>query len=194
MIGPQILEPVEDCLRELVEKAGITERHVVVIGTSTSEVIGKHIGTEGSLDVAKQIYDGISNVRNEIPFHVAFQCCEHLNRALVVERLSMELFGWEEVSVVPIPGAGGSMASYAYQQLKDPCVVEHLSAHAGMDIGDTLIGMHLRHVAVPIRPTIRKIGEAHVTMAKTRPKLIGGFRAVYEIKKSESGTNGSTCS
>jgi uncharacterized protein (TIGR01440 family) len=178
--GLQIEIQVETCLRELVQVAQLTERHLVVIGTSTSEVIGKHIGTQGSLDAARQIYAAVTKVRQDIPFHAAFQCCEHLNRALVVEKASMEQFGLEEVSVIPVPAAGGSMATYAYRQLKNPCVVETIQAHAGIDIGDTLIGMHLRPVAIPIRPSIRQIGEAHVTMARTRPKLIGGSRAEYE--------------
>jgi uncharacterized protein (TIGR01440 family) len=182
-----IEQQVMICLMELLEATKLTERHVMVIGTSTSEVIGKHIGTEGSMDAAKQIFSAISKVREEVPFHVAFQCCEHLNRALVVERESKERFGWEEVAVIPVPKAGGSMASYAYEHFKNPCVIETIIADAGIDIGDTLIGMHLRPVAVPVRPSIRKIGEAHVTMAKTRPKLIGGSRAVYDRKASESG-------
>ena len=114
---------------------------------------------------------------------LAFQCCEHLNRALVLPREIAEERGYDEVSVVPVRKAGGSMATYAYQQIKDPVVVEHIQAEAGIDIGDTFIGMHLKHVAVPIRTSIKEIGYAHVTLAKTRPKLIGGERAVYSNTK-----------
>jgi uncharacterized protein (TIGR01440 family) len=190
----QIEKQVETCLRELVQAAQLTNRHIVVMGTSTSEVIGKHIGTEGSLDAAKQIFAAITKVREDVPFHVAFQCCEHLNRALIVERESMEQFGWEEVSVIPVPAAGGLMASYAYQQFKDACVVEAIQAHAGIDIGDTLIGMHIRPVAIPVRPSIRQIGEAHVTMARTRPKLIGGSRAVYDLTNILTNRDQTSCS
>lgn len=174
---------VEQCLRELVEAANIKPDQVIVIGTSTSEIAGKHIGTEGSMDVAEAIFTAVNKVRSEMPFHVAFQCCEHLNRALVVERSAMERYGWEEVTVVPVRKAGGAMAAYAYRHLNEACVVENIAAHAGIDIGDTLMGMHLRPVAVPVRPTVRAIGQAHVTMARTRPKLIGGERAVYSLRE-----------
>jgi len=165
---------------EVARLAGLKPGQVLVLGCSTSEVLGKHIGKAGSGEVAAAIYRGIRAVQERIGFAVAFQCCEHLNRALVVEREVMERKGWEEVSVVPVPNAGGSMAAHAFLQMKDPVVVERIQADAGIDIGDTLIGMHLKQVAVPIRPTLKKVGEAHVTAARTRPKLIGGARAVYE--------------
>ncbi len=182
MSGSSIAEQVAIILRELADRGGLAAGKLVVIGTSTSEVIGERIGTAGAEDIAAQIYRGIEAVRRERGFHVAFQCCEHLNRALVIDRewleTSRELL--EEVSAVPTRTAGGSMASYAYRQLRQPCLVETVTAHAGLDIGDTLIGMHLKRVAVPMRPSIRSIGEAHVTAAFTRPKYIGGPRAVYE--------------
>jgi len=175
-IEKQASEVVEEVVRLSELKPG----QLLVIGCSTSEVLGKHIGKAGSKEVAAALYRGIRSVQDSHGFAVAFQCCEHLNRALVVERDVMERNRWEEVSVVPVPTAGGSMAAHAYTQLRDAVVVEHICAHAGIDIGDTLIGMHLRHVAVPVRPSHRTIGEAHVTAARTRPKLIGGARAVYE--------------
>jgi uncharacterized protein (TIGR01440 family) len=175
-IEKQVIEVV----KEVVHLSELKPGQLLVIGCSTSEVLGKHIGKAGSKEVAAALYRGIRAVQDLSGFAVAFQCCEHLNRALVVEREVLERFGWDEVSVVPVPTAGGSMAAHAYTQMKDAAVVEHISAHAGIDIGDTLIGMHLKHVAVPVRPTIRVIGEAHVTAARTRPKLIGGARAVYE--------------
>lgn len=175
---------IETQVRELVEEvvrlAELKPGQLLVIGCSTSEVLGKHIGKAGSKEVAAAIYNGVRAVQDQARFAVAFQCCEHLNRALVLEREVMERHGWDEVSVVPVPTAGGSMAAHAYEQIADAAVVEHIQAHAGIDIGDTLIGMHLRHVAVPVRPLRRAIGEAHVTAARTRPKLIGGSRAVYE--------------
>jgi len=166
-------------LEELQRAAGLGPNHLLVVGCSTSEVAGKPIGTAGSLAIAAAIWEGVEAVRRRHGFHVAWQCCEHLNRALVVERETMERFGLEEVTVVPHPKAGGSMATVAYERMRDPVVVEAVRAHAGVDIGDTLIGMHLRPVAVPVRPSVRQIGQAHVTMARTRPKLIGGERAVY---------------
>ncbi|WP_238403213.1 TIGR01440 family protein [Paenibacillus mesophilus] len=176
---------VETVLRELVAIGKVSRGQIVVIGTSTSEVIGRRIGTAGTEQVAERIFHAVETVRRDVGFYAAYQCCEHLNRALVVER---ELLGsyplLEEVSVVPVRRAGGSMAAYAYRHWKDACVVETISAHAGLDIGDTLIGMHLRRVAVPARPSIRSIGHAHVNMAFTRPKLIGGERAVYSSEKA----------
>jgi len=178
------LAAIERQVREVVEEvaglAALTAGQILVVGCSTSEVIGKQIGKAGSQEVAAALYRGIHSVKERIGFDVAFQCCEHLNRALVIKRSVMERHGWTEVSVVPVPSAGGSMGAHAFSQLEDAVVVEHIQAHAGIDIGDTFIGMHLKHVAVPIRPALRQIGEAHLTAARTRPKLIGGARAVYE--------------
>ncbi|NEN84409.1 TIGR01440 family protein [Paenibacillus elgii] len=170
---------VETIVRELVQAGKIEPGRLIVIGTSTSEVLGRHIGTGGSEVVAREIYEAVEAVRAEAGFFPVYQCCEHLNRALVMEREAMRRYGLEQVSVIPVPKAGGSMASYAYRKLADAVVVETVTAHAGIDIGGTLIGMHLKRVAVPVRPSIRQIGEAPVLMAVTRPKLIGGARAVY---------------
>ncbi|MEW5552270.1 TIGR01440 family protein [Peribacillus frigoritolerans] len=177
------LEIWENQFRELLyefqEQTALKEKQLLVIGCSTSEVIGKRIGTEGTLDVAGMIFSVLRDFQGKTGVQVAYQCCEHLNRALILQRETAIRYGYEEVSVVPVRTAGGSMATYAYQQWKDAVVVEHIKADAGIDIGDTFIGMHLKHVAVPIRSAIKEIGHAHVTMAKTRPKLIGGERAVY---------------
>ncbi|OMF37193.1 TIGR01440 family protein [Paenibacillus sp. FSL H8-0548] len=177
-----IAKQVETIVRELAAAGSIAENQLLVIGVSTSEVLGHHIGTAGTTDAAAQIYAGVDAVRREIGFVPMYQCCEHLNRALVIERAAAERYGLEIVGAVPVPKAGGSMAAYAYRQLVSPCLVEAVQAHAGIDIGDTFIGMHLKRVAVPVRPSVRRIGEAHVTMAITRPKLIGGSRAVYELQ------------
>lgn len=176
-----IRQQVKTILTEVADKASLAAGKVVVIGCSTSEVVGKHIGKAGSLEVAEALYAGMKEIASERGFALAFQCCEHLNRAVVMERSTMEQLRLDEVSVVPIPTAGGSMAAQAYRQMTAPVVVEFIQADAGIDIGDTLIGMHLKHVAVPFRPSLRSIGEAHVTAAYTRPKLIGGARAVYEV-------------
>lgn len=151
-----------------------------VIGCSTSEVAGKHIGTSGSEEIAEVIFNAFQQLSEAKDIHVVYQCCEHLNRALVMERDVQLQHHLEEVSVVPIRAAGGAMAAYAYQSFNDAVVVEALTANAGIDIGDTMIGMHLRQVAVPIRFQQKTIGNAHITLARTRPKLIGGARATYE--------------
>ncbi|WP_054796269.1 TIGR01440 family protein [Paenibacillus sp. tmac-D7] len=169
----------ETILRELAAAGHLEPGRLLVIGTSTSEVLGRHIGTSGSEAVARQLYEAVEAVRADAGFYPVYQCCEHLNRALVLEREAMERYGFEQVSVVPVPKAGGSMAAYAYRHLRSAVVVETVQAHAGVDIGGTLIGMHLKRVAVPFKPSVRRIGEAFVQAAFTRPKLIGGARAVY---------------
>lgn len=170
-----------DLLVDFQAQANLNKGTLVVIGCSTSEVIGEKIGTAGSEEVASMIFHTLTEHTRLIGVHLAFQCCEHLNRALVIEKELAKAKGYTEVSVIPIRQAGGAMATCAYQHMKDPVVVEFIEADAGIDIGDTFIGMHLKHVAVPLRSKIKQLGEAHVTMAKTRPKLIGGARAVYEI-------------
>jgi uncharacterized protein (TIGR01440 family) len=184
---------VETLLRELVEAGSVQAGQIVIIGTSTSEVVGQHIGTAGADEIAEQLFKGIEEVRKDAGFFTAFQCCEHLNRALVVERELLNQFPLEEVSVIPVPKAGGSMGAYAYRHMKQPCVVETIQGHAGIDIGNTLIGMHLRRVAVPFRSTIKTIGNANVTAAYTRPKLIGGIRAVYDLGEQKSSEDQTSC-
>ncbi|MGE7875922.1 TIGR01440 family protein [Peribacillus muralis] len=171
---------IHKLLHEFQEEAALKEKQLLVIGCSTSEVIGKRIGTDGTLDVAGLIFSAVKDFQEKTGVHIAYQCCEHLNRALVLQREAAVQRGYEEVSVIPVRTAGGSMATYAFQQWEDAVVVEHIKAEAGIDIGDTFIGMHLKHVAVPLRSAIKEIGHAHVTMVKTRPKLIGGERAVYQ--------------
>ncbi len=152
---------------------------ICVVGCSSSETVGEKIGKGSSIEAAEAVYAGIAPVLAERGVFLAAQCCEHLNRALVVERECAEKYGLEPVCVMPQPKAGGSFATAAYENFKDPVVVEFVKAHVGIDIGDTMIGMHLRHVAVPVRISIKKIGEANLVCARTRPKLIGGIRAHY---------------
>lgn len=185
---PGLQQQTASILRELATAGKLGSGHVVVIGTSTSEVAGQRIGTSGAVDVAEQLLAGIREVQTEFGFDTVFQCCEHLNRALVMERALLHRLGLTEVGAVPVPKAGGSMASTAYRSLSDPCLAEHIQAHAGLDIGETMIGMHLRHVAVPFRTSLRYIGEARVTAALTRPKLIGGERAVYRMEEEPDST------
>ncbi|WP_010630630.1 TIGR01440 family protein [Sporolactobacillus vineae] len=180
----QIIDEAAAALGDLEKVMPFDARHLLVIGCSTSEVRGSRIGTSGSLEVAASIYQAIKQIHDRTGVRFAFQCCEHLNRALVLDREVAERKNFEPVTVRPVRHAGGSMATYAYEHLADPIVVESIRADGGIDIGDTLIGMHLKPVAVPVRSTIRKIGDANLVMARTRPKLIGGERAVYPEKET----------
>lgn len=182
----QIADQAARVLEELAKAGSLRRGGMIVVGASTSEVQGRHIGTAGAEAVAAQLYDGITRASRALGLDAVWQCCEHLNRALACERALAEAHGWTIVSAVPVPKAGGSMAAYAYRQMQDPCLVEHVQAQAGIDIGETMIGMHLRAVAVPFRPSVRWIGEARVAAAYSRPKLIGGARAVYELPAASS--------
>lgn len=174
-----IREQVLRAASRLLSLADLRPGHILVVGCSTSEVQGKKIGSAGSTEVAAVIVDALLEVTRQAGVYLAIQCCEHLNRALVVEEEAAARYDLEIVTVVPTPKAGGSAAAAAMDKFTVPVVVEEVKAHAGMDIGDTLIGMHLRKVAVPVRLDIDRVGEAHLTLARTRPKLIGGERAVY---------------
>lgn len=175
-----IFNQAQAAAKELIEKSGITNGNIVVIGCSTSEVIGERIGTSGTVEVAQQIFDGLSSVFSENGIFIAAQCCEHLNRAIIIEAEKADALGLEKVCVVPHPHAGGSFATAAYRTMKNPVAVEEIKADAGIDIGTTLIGMHLKRVAVPLRLENNTIGEAKLSAARTRPKYIGGERAKYE--------------
>ena len=165
---------------ELLDQAQLKPGALFVIGCSSSEIIGKQIGKGSSLEAAQAAFRGIYPVLQERGIHLAVQCCEHLNRALIMERAVAERKGYEIVNVVPQPHAGGSFAVTAWNAFQDPVAVENIQADAGMDIGGTLIGMHLRRVVVPVRTSLNHIGEAIVLCARTRPKYIGGPRAVYQ--------------
>jgi uncharacterized protein (TIGR01440 family) len=176
----QLKDELQTILHDFSSQVPLKKGQVFVVGCSTSEVMGERIGTAGTIEVAEMIYDKLKRWADSIGVSLVFQCCEHLNRALVIEREVAEKRGLDEVTVVPVRKAGGAMATKAYHSFDDPVMVEHIKGDAGIDIGDTFIGMHLKHVAVPIRVSQKSLGEAHVTLAKTRPKLIGGTRAVYE--------------
>ena len=167
-------------VEELLEKTNIKDGQILVIGCSTSEILGNTIGKASVPEVAKPLLDGIRSALDGKHIYLAAQCCEHLNRAIIVERECADKYGLEIVSVRPQPKAGGSFATAVYNSMKDPVAVEEIKAHVGIDVGGTLIGMHLRRVAVPIRLSISKLGYANVICAYTRPKYIGGPRAVYE--------------
>lgn len=175
----QLTQDVNTALQELLEVAQLKKGQIVVVGCSTSEVAGERIGTHSTPEVAAALMEGIYPLLKKNSLYLAVQCCEHLNRALVVEEECMERYNLDQVSVYPVQGAGGSLGNQAMKTLEKPVVVEKIQAHAGIDIGDTFIGMHLKPVAVPLRSSVKKIGEAHLTTARTRPKLIGGERARY---------------
>lgn len=166
-------------VKELLMQAHLLEEDILVVGCSSSEVTGKRIGTSSSLETAEAVFEGIYEVVLENRLYLAVQCCEHLNRALIVEKELARRERLPIVNVVPQPKAGGSFGTIAYSRFKEPVAVEHLSAQAGIDIGDTLIGMHLADVAVPVRINVKEIGQAHLVCARTRGKFIGGERAVY---------------
>ncbi|MCL1805918.1 MAG: TIGR01440 family protein [Clostridiales bacterium] len=170
------------CMRQLLDAAGLEAGDILVVGCSTSEIMGKRIGSAPADEAAEEVFAAIHPLLRERGVRLAAQCCEHLNRALVIEKEAALRYGLPPVSVVPVTDAGGSWAAKAYRSLDKPVVVEDLGCHkaaAGLDIGETNVGMHLRPVAVMVRPTEPWIGQARVTMARTRPKLIGGERAQY---------------
>ncbi len=152
---------------------------LLVIGCSSSEIAGGTIGHDSTYEFGRAAAQAAIDAAQSMGFAAAFQCCEHLNRSLAVERETVERYNLNIVCAVPRKKAGGSLATAAWKALRDPVLVDAVSADAGIDIGDTLIGMHLKRVAVPIRLAQNAIGCAHVTAARTRPCLIGGERAMY---------------
>ena len=167
----------QQAAQALCEKAKLRKGQIVIIGCSTSEICGSRIGTDSQPEVAKEVFEAIYSVLREKGIYLAAQCCEHLNRAIVVEREAIPSAPC--VNVVPQPKAGGSFATAAYHSFRDPVVLEHIRADAGLDIGGTLMGMHLKEVAVPLRLGLDHIGSALLLAARTRPKFIGGIRAAY---------------
>src|SRR5699024_6157820 len=167
---------------EWIQSGHLASGDIFVIGCSTSEVAGEHIGTSGSEQIAYSMYSELMRLRDETGVQLAFQCCEHINRALLIEKDTLIQENLREVLVVPTRKAGGAMHAYAYKIMINTVMVKHIEADAGIDIGTTLIGMHLKHVAVPLRFEQKKIGHADVTVARTRLKRIGGERASYSLK------------
>ena len=167
-----------DAARELCETAKLKAGSILVVGCSTSEIVGCHIGKNSVPEVANEVFAGIHGVLQEKGIWLAAQCCEHLNRAIVIERAAVP--GIDPVNVIPQPKAGGSFATAAYHGFDDPVAVEEIRADAGLDIGGTLIGMHLKKVAVPVRLKLDHIGSAILLAARVRPKFVGGSRAVYD--------------
>ena len=166
-------------VRELIGVSGLKAGDILVVGCSSSEIVGGKIGKNSSVEAAEAVFAEIYPVLKEKGIYLAAQCCEHLNRAIIIEEECAKARGYEIVSVIPQPKAGGSFATTAYKNFQAPVAVEEIRAEAGIDIGGTLIGMHLKRVAVPVRLSVQKIGEANIICARTRPKFIGGSRAVY---------------
>ena len=181
MESKRIYDDALAAITELLDKSTYKEHDIIVVGCSTSEVVGKMIGTGSSTDAAAQIMDAILPKIHEKGLYLAVQCCEHLNRALVVEKECAQRYDFTEVNVLPQLHAGGAMAMEAVKRFNAYTMVENIGGRAalGMDIGDTFIGMHMRPVVVPIHTEHRSIGEAHLSMARTRLKFVGGERAVY---------------
>ena len=176
----EITKQARTVVTELLKQANMKPGSLLVIGCSSSEMVGKRIGKGSSMEAAQAAFAGIYPVLQEHGIHLAVQCCEHLNRALILEQDVAEQRGYEIVNVMPQPHAGGSFAVTAWNAFSNPVAVETIAAEAGIDIGGTLIGMHLRRVAVPVRTSEKQIGEAIVLCARTRPKYIGGPRAIYQ--------------
>ena len=179
MTYEEIREQAKAAITELIEKSHLEKGDIFIVGCSSSEIKGEHIGRGSDIDVAKAVYEGIKPVLDEHGLFLAAQCCEHLNRAVIMEKAAL-LPGQDIVNAVPQLHAGGSFAVTVYENAAEPVAVESVRAAGGMDIGDTLIGMHLKPVAVPVRIATKKIGEANVVCARTRPKFVGGERAVYD--------------
>ena len=174
----EIKRQADEAARELTVTCGLKAGQIVVVGCSSSEIAGHSVGSLSNPEIGKAVFDAISGAFAPLGIFLAAQCCEHLNRAIILEREAAKFL--EIVNVVPQPKAGGAFATAAYAGMRDPVAVEAVAADAGLDIGSTLIGMHLKKVAVPVRLKTSRIGEASVVAARTRPKYIGGVRAVYD--------------
>lgn len=175
----EITAQTRQAVSELLEVARLEPGDIFVIGCSSSEVGGDKIGSNSSPEIAQAVFQGVYPLLKERDVYLAAQCCEHLNRAVIVEKEAARRYGLPLVNVVPQPKAGGSFATAAWAAFDCPAAVETIQAAAGIDIGGTLIGMHLRPVAVPVRLSLRQIGQANILCARTRPKFIGGVRAHY---------------
>ena len=175
-----IKQQAKSAVTELISVAGLHKGDILVVGCSSSEIVGETIGHGSSIEAAEAVFEAIYPILKEQGIYLAAQCCEHLNRALIIENECAKTYGLEKVCVVPQPKAGGSFATTAWARFESPVAVEEIRAQAGLDIGGTLIGMHLCRVAVPVRLEQKNIGNAILLAARTRPKYIGGIRAKYE--------------
>ena len=176
----EIKKEINIAVNEIIEKSKIESGDVFVVGCSSSEILGDKIGTNSNVDLGKVVFEEIYNILKEKNIYLAAQCCEHLNRSLIVEKECAKEYNLPVVNVIPQPKAGGSFATAAYHGFENPCAVEKVFAKAGLDIGGTLIGMHIVPVVVPLRISIKKIGEANIICARSRLKFVGGQRAIYD--------------
>ncbi|EKU47170.1 TIGR01440 family protein [Staphylococcus massiliensis] len=174
------MEALDQLIEELNAQGFFKEGEMCIIGCSTSEITGSKIGTNSSMEVAETLFNTFKAVERDTGVHFAFQGCEHINRAVTIERRDYDPYTMEIVDVVPARHAGGSLSTYAYQHMDEPVVVEYIKVPKGIDIGQTLIGMHIHHVAIPVRTSVKYIGDAIVSIASSRPKKIGGERAQYQ--------------
>ena len=174
----ELLEQAYAATKEIIKEAKLEKGQILVVGCSTSEILGDKIGSHSCPDAAEAVFSGIYKATQEQKIWLAAQCCEHLNRAIIIEKKALP--GAEIVNVVPQPKAGGSLATMAWKTFQEPAALEEIKADAGLDIGDTLIGMHLKKVAVPVRLQNNMIGNARAVAARVRPKFIGGCRAQYD--------------
>ena len=178
----KIITDLKTVFQELIEKSNPQKKDIFILGGSSSEIQGNDIGSKTNLNLGEIIIDTFLKLINKNNLFLAVQGCEHTNRALVIERKCLKKYNLEEVNVIPHKNAGGGLATAAYNQFSDPVMVDKINGHLGMDIGDTFIGMHLKEVVVPVRLSLKKIGKAHLTAARTRPRLIGGDRAKHQKK------------
>lgn len=175
----QIKKDVEKVFNELMEQAKLEKEDILVVGCSTSEVANHGIGTFSSEEIGQVLFETLNGLCKKQGIYLATQCCEHLNRAIIIEKAAAKKYGFEMVNVVPMLKAGGAFSTAAYKGFDEAVAIEAVKAHAGIDIGNTLIGMHLKAVAVPVRTSVERIGGAYVVCARTRLKYIGGVRANY---------------
>ena len=180
MNDKSLYDQARQATEELLSASKLEAGDLLVVGCSSSEITGARIGTDSKPETAAEVFSGIYDVLKEKGIFLAAQCCEHLNRSLVVEKAYAGAHGLEIVNAVPQPKAGGSFATAAYKAFEHPVLVEEVCADAGLDIGGTLIGMHLKRVAVPVRLSINRVGNAILLAGRTRPKYVGGQRAVYD--------------
>lgn len=174
-----IARQTKTALSELLAVAKLRPGEILVVGGSSSEILGERIGSHSSVETAEAVMEQLFALCEEQKIYLAVQCCEHLNRALIVDAACARQYGLEEVNVVPQPKAGGAFATTAYARFDQPVAVEHIRAHAGLDFGQTFIGMHMKEVCVPVRLSLKQIGQANLSACRSRPKFIGGERAHY---------------
>ena len=176
----KLIDNITSAFEELVKKANPDKYNIFILGGSSSEIQGKKIGSKTNLDIGQIIIDTILDLTKQHELYLAVQGCEHTNRALVIERECLERYNLEEVNIIPHRNAGGALATTAYNKFLNPVMVDKIRGHLGLDIGDSFIGMHLKEVVVPVRLELKNIGKAHLTAARTRPRLIGGDRAKHQ--------------